>query len=76
MAREERAHRVLNVYGEDSVEKVDNAIAMAMEDGASSDGEAVEYLASAYTGEYESDRCRWCEVPSVERSTPHLFFRG
>lgn len=44
-------HRAYNVYGEDSVATVDNAVDAVIESGeADSVGEALEKIAEAYTG--------------------------
>lgn len=46
----DRAHRVLNVYGEEATAVVDDAVEMAMEDGAENKAEAMEMMARAYVG--------------------------
>lgn len=45
-----RDHTVLNVYGKESTEIVEEAIERAMDDGAETRYEAVERLARAYNG--------------------------
>lgn len=52
MARN-KDHRVLNVYGEEKIRAVENAIAAAKHaerDGVDSDSEALMRIAAAYTG--------------------------
>lgn len=50
MGQRHRDHRVLNVYGSEAVEAVENAIAAAQSDGAETESEAIQEVASAYTG--------------------------
>lgn len=50
MGRRLKQHRVLNVYGEDAIETVENALGLAMVDGAEDEAEAIREIAAAYAG--------------------------
>lgn len=51
MAARQREHAVVNVYGEETVEIVENAIDAAKNHhGADTKAEAVEMICAAYTG--------------------------
>lgn len=47
---------VLNVYGSESIETVENAIDVAIEDGARTRSEALREVCAAFTGWDAGDR--------------------
>lgn len=50
MAQRQKTHRVINVYGDDAIETVENAVEAAMREGAVDETDALRHLARAYTG--------------------------
>lgn len=50
MAQRRKAHRVINVYGDEAIETVENAVEAAMQEGAADETDALRALARAYTG--------------------------
>lgn len=50
MAQRQRQHRVLNVYGSERAEIIEDAIQLAMEDGAESESDAIAMVCAAYCG--------------------------
>lgn len=50
MAQRQREHRVLNVYGSERVGAIEEAIELAMKDGAETESDAIAMVCAAYVG--------------------------
>lgn len=50
MGERDRPHKVLNIYGEEAIETVENALGVAKGDGAETDAEAVRLISAVYAG--------------------------